>query len=148
MLAKITIGKLNSKDALAVKKLRIVSNNNVIQMQQLSRWIFLPELMLGLTVLSYLVLRYSAKLIETFTVPVTVSSVAFVSLKSQNRNSKLFYNHLLNLLISRFHYTVNEPIKMFYSSAFLSPFRINLRSGRFSSYFLQWAIFEPLRYLN
>ena len=70
--------------------------------------------MLGLTVLSYLVLRYSAKLIETFFGPVTVPSVMFVSLKCQNE--KLFYNYFVNVLVIGFHSTVTETIINSYSS--------------------------------
>ena len=52
---------------------------------------FLPEPIFGLTLLSYLVFRNSAKLIETLAVPFTVFSVKFVSLKSQNKKKILYF---------------------------------------------------------
>ena len=67
--------------------------------------------MLGLTVLSYLVLRYSAKLIEAFPVPFTVPFVVFGLLKCQNE--KLFYNYFVNVLVIGFHSTVTETITVF-----------------------------------
>ena len=67
------------------------SNSNITEQLRSSFAVFLPELIFGLTVLSYFVVRYSAKLIETFTDPVTVSSVVFVSLKFQKRRDKNYF---------------------------------------------------------
>lgn len=52
----------------------------------------LPEPLFGLTVLSYLVFKYSAKLIGTFAVPFTVVSVAFVSLKFLKKKKIILFH--------------------------------------------------------